>query len=55
MKRSGAIRKNAFLLFNRGNAYVDKDDHDRALADYNESDRLDPENALNAYGSRRST
>ena len=36
---------------NRGNAYDDKGDHDRAITDYNEAIRLDPKDA-NAYVTR---
>src|SRR4029077_14037182 len=36
---------------NRGNAYHDKGDMDRAIADYTEAIRLDPKN-VNAYGHR---
>ena len=36
----------AVTFRNRGDAYTDKGDHDRALADYNEAIRLDPNNAL---------
>jgi tetratricopeptide (TPR) repeat protein len=41
---------------NRGDAYRDKGDTDRAIADYNEAIRLDPKNAIasnnlgHAYG-----
>lgn len=34
---------------NRGNAYYDKKDYDRAIADYNEALRLDPVFALAFY------
>ena len=37
---------------NRGNAYFNKGDHDRAIADYTEAIRLDPKYA-NAYGRSR--
>ena len=40
--------KSVFALSfrNRGDAYTNKGDHDRALADYNEAIRLDPKSAL---------
>ncbi len=38
---------------NRGNAYLNKRDFDRAIQDYNESLRLDPDSAL-AYNNRGS-
>jgi tetratricopeptide (TPR) repeat protein len=36
-------------LNNRGNAYYDKKDYDRAIADYSEALRLDPQFALAFY------
>jgi tetratricopeptide (TPR) repeat protein len=33
-------------FINRGNAYIDKKDYDRAITDYNEAIRLDPNDAL---------
>ena len=42
-KYSGAFLATIFL--SRGNAYDDKDDYDRAIADYNEAIRLDPKNS----------
>jgi tetratricopeptide (TPR) repeat protein len=38
------IAESAITFRNRGDAYTDKGDHDRALADYNEAIRLDPNN-----------
>ncbi len=38
--------KNALTYRNRGDAYMNKGDYDRALADYNEAIRLDPANAF---------
>ena len=38
--------KGALAFKNRGDAYMNKGDYDRALADYNEAIRLDPNNAL---------
>jgi tetratricopeptide (TPR) repeat protein len=35
----------------RGNAYSDKGDNDRAIADYNEAIRLDPKSAV-AFNNR---
>jgi tetratricopeptide (TPR) repeat protein len=34
---------------NRGNAYSEKKDYDRAAADYNEAIRLDPKSVLAFY------
>ena len=42
-KYSGAFLAAIFL--SRGNAYDDKGDYDRAIADYNEAIRLDPKNS----------
>jgi tetratricopeptide (TPR) repeat protein len=39
-------RQMAFAFKNRGNAYKDKADYDRAIADYNEAIRLDPKFAI---------
>ena len=49
-----ADTKQADDLVNRGNAYADKKDYDRAIADFNQAIRLDPENAY-AYNSRADT
>jgi tetratricopeptide (TPR) repeat protein len=40
----------AGAYINRGNAYVDKGKHDRALADFNKAIELDPNNALAYLG-----
>src|SRR5262245_56508978 len=39
----------SWAYFNRGNAYDDKGNHDRALADYSEAIRLDPKDAKVYY------
>ena len=44
-------RNQAISYGNRGNAYYDKMDYDRAIADVNEAIRLDPKHA-NAYNGR---
>jgi tetratricopeptide (TPR) repeat protein len=44
----GAVPKEPYLI-RRGNAYYAKKDYDRALADYNETIRLDPDNAAALY------
>jgi tetratricopeptide (TPR) repeat protein len=44
-------RDRAFAYNNRGNAWQDKGDNDRAIADYSEAIRLDPKNA--AYLNNR--
>ena len=41
----------SWAYYNRGNAYDDKGDVDRAIADYTEAIRLDPKFAL-AYNNR---
>ena len=38
--------KGTLTFKNRGDAYMNKGDYDRAIADYNEAIRLDPNNAL---------
>src|SRR5690349_3083426 len=40
----------AVLLYNRGYEYHDADDHDRAIADFNEAIRIDPGYAKAFYG-----
>jgi len=40
-----------WAFINRGNAYVDKKDHDLAIADYDQAIRLDPKHAL-AFNGR---
>ena len=55
MRRSGSIPSDAIAFNNRGIAYHDKGDNDRAIADYDEAIRLDPKfarafiNRGNAY------
>jgi tetratricopeptide (TPR) repeat protein len=50
--------KSTLAFIGRGDAYSNKGDHDRALADYNEAIRLDPKSALAlsdrgvAYGNK---
>jgi tetratricopeptide (TPR) repeat protein len=44
-RRSDSIPKAPSRFRNRGDAYMNKGDYDRALADYNEAIRLDPNNA----------
>jgi tetratricopeptide (TPR) repeat protein len=39
----------ATAYYNRGNAYDDKGDHDRAIADYDQSIRLNPQDAKPYY------
>jgi tetratricopeptide (TPR) repeat protein len=41
----------AIAYYNRGNSYFDKDEHDRAIADYDKAIALDPNHA-NAYFNR---
>ena len=46
--------KDADYYVNRGNAFADNKDYDRAIADYNKAIELDPQNAY-AYNSRADT
>ena len=46
MRRSGLDPKSAHAFRNRGVLYAHKGDNDRAIADFNEVIRLDPNNAL---------
>ena len=43
--------KDAVVYLNRGDAYCERGDYDKAIVDYDEAIRLDPENTT-AYGSR---
>jgi tetratricopeptide (TPR) repeat protein len=49
--RSATARERFVSFYNRGNAYRDKFDYDRALADYSEAIRLDPKQAF-AHNNR---
>jgi tetratricopeptide (TPR) repeat protein len=45
--------KDARLYFQRGNAWLDKKEYDKAIEDFNEAIRLEPRNAdMNAFHSR---
>ena len=44
--RSATARERFVSFYNRGNAYRDKFDYDRALADYSEAIKLDPKQAF---------
>src|SRR5262249_9799879 len=44
--------KFADAFYNRGNAYENKGDHDRAIANYSEAIRLNPTNLAAALGNR---
>ena len=46
--------KDADYYVNRGNAFADSKDYDRAIADYNKAIELDPQNAY-AYNGRADT
>ena len=46
--------KDADYYVNRGNAFADNKDYDRAIVDYNKAVELDPQNAY-AYNSRADT
>ena len=45
-KRPSASTRNSGSLCNRGNAYFRKGDYDRAIADYGEAIRLNPQDAV---------
>jgi tetratricopeptide (TPR) repeat protein len=50
--REGETPQNLAIAFNnRGNAYLDKRDYDRAIKDYDEAIRLDPNDDL-YFGNR---
>ncbi len=51
MKRFGSIQNTAPTYSNRGEAWSDKKEYDKAIYDYNEAIRLDP-NFQMAYGNR---
>jgi tetratricopeptide (TPR) repeat protein len=40
---------NALFYFNRGNAWFEEDDYDRAIEDFDEAIRLDPEHAASYF------
>ena len=48
-RRSGSTRRFADAFNNRGNAWSDKNEYDKAIADYNEAIRLDPKFAFGFY------